>query len=247
METKDILMDVLKHTNSLGVLNKFAVHGTSKTTKVEAIDPDRLVVMKAEFKKPVKDFIGSFGVGSLPTLQSLVKVSNYQGEDATIHIKREERDGEEVPSALEFADADGNRDYFRFMSQKQIEQTMKVPAFKGVVWNLSIEPEARRVAQLSEAAGIYAGSNPNFSVKTEGSNLVVTIGMSDAGGRRIFAQNVDGKIENAWNWPLNIFLGILKLGGDISIHFSDQGACQIDVDSGIAVYKYILPALTNTD
>jgi hypothetical protein len=37
-------------------------------------------------------------------------------------------------------------------------------------------------------------------------------------------------------------LAILSLDGDKVMKFSDQGAMQIQVDSGLATYEYILPA-----
>ena len=43
-------------------------------------------------------------------------------------------------------------------------------------------------------------------------------------------------------WPVQQIQAILKLPGDKTMMFSDQGAAQIVVDSGIAVYEYILPA-----
>jgi hypothetical protein len=37
-------------------------------------------------------------------------------------------------------------------------------------------------------------------------------------------------------------MSILNLNGDITMKIADAGAMQITVDSGIAVYDYILPA-----
>jgi len=37
-------------------------------------------------------------------------------------------------------------------------------------------------------------------------------------------------------------MNILNLTGDITMKFSDMGAAMIEVDNGLAVYEYILPA-----
>jgi len=37
-------------------------------------------------------------------------------------------------------------------------------------------------------------------------------------------------------------LSIMDLPGDKTVRISDQGAAEITVDSGIAVYQYLLPA-----
>ena len=38
------------------------------------------------------------------------------------------------------------------------------------------------------------------------------------------------------------FIAIMNLTGDKTVRISDSGATKITVDSGIAVYDYILPA-----
>jgi len=45
---------------------------------------------------------------------------------------------------------------------------------------------------------------------------------------------------------LHQVLGILKLGmsGACVMNISDQGALQIAIDSGLATYDYILPAMS---
>ena len=45
-------------------------------------------------------------------------------------------------------------------------------------------------------------------------------------------------------FPISQVISILNLNGDATMKISDQGALQIIVDSGIAVYEYILPAMT---
>jgi hypothetical protein len=43
---------------------------------------------------------------------------------------------------------------------------------------------------------------------------------------------------------MNTVISILDLSGDKTFRISDDGAAQITVDSGLAVYNYILPAQT---
>ena len=80
------------------------------------------------------------------------------------------------------------------------------------------------------------------------SYLVVTVGAADGSytGKRIFATNVNGTLSQGYAWPLSQVLAILKLGMSSScvMQISARGALQISVDSGIAKYDYILPALT---
>ena len=60
-----------------------------------------------------------------------------------------------------------------------------------------------------------------------------------------FANNVEGTLNQGWSWPLSQVLANLKLGmsGMCVMQFSDQGALQISIDSGLGKYDYILPAM----
>jgi len=147
-----------------------------------------------------------------------------------------------------FKDADGNTDQYRFMSKEIIEQTLQTVKFKGVEWDVTLEPTKAKVNELQQVAGIYGGIEPNFTVKTEGTDLIVTVGAADGSftGKRTFAQNVNGEITEGYAWPLAQVLAILKLGmsGTCVMQISKKGALMISVDSGIGKYDYILPALT---
>jgi hypothetical protein len=58
----------------------------------------------------------------------------------------------------------------------------------------------------------------------------------------VFQGNVTGQLKRAWSYPAKQFASIMDLTGDKVVRISDDGAAQITVDSGVAVYNYILPA-----
>jgi hypothetical protein len=242
---KDVLLDIIKHTNGLGIIDNIKVSGTADGTKLAAMDKDKTVIMTAELHDVVAEFEGEFGLGSLGLLSSLIKLSNYGEPGASITVERSERQGEEMPTTLVFKDTGGGKDQYRFMSKKIVDEAMKVATFTGAHWNLQIQPALRSVSQLSEVAGIYSGVDPAFAVKTEDGNLIFEVGSTEGGvlGRRVFAENVDGELTTTWQFPLAQFLSIIKLGGTILVSFSSQGACKIEVDSGIGIYTYIMPAV----
>jgi hypothetical protein len=43
-------------------------------------------------------------------------------------------------------------------------------------------------------------------------------------------------------WPVKVFQSIMDLPGDKTVRISDAGAAEIVVDSGLATYRYLLPA-----
>ena len=58
----------------------------------------------------------------------------------------------------------------------------------------------------------------------------------------MFQANVGGSLTKPWKWPVKEFINIMDTVGDKKIRISDAGATEIVVDSGLAVYTYLLPA-----
>jgi len=248
MSTRDIVQDIVKHTAGLGFITSVKVTGTDESTTLDAMDADRTVILQAKLHNTVEEFNGEFGLGNLGFLAGVTGLGNYQTDDATVEVVARDRNGVSSPDHLMFKDADGNTDQYRFMSKEIIEQTLQTVKFKGVEWDVTLEPTKAKVNELQQVAGIYGGIEPNFTVKTEGTDLIVTVGAADGSftGKRTFAQNVNGEITEGYAWPLAQVLAILKLGmsGTCVMQISKRGALQISVDSGMAKYDYILPALT---
>jgi hypothetical protein len=248
MSTRDIVQDIVKHTAGLGFITSVKVTGTDESTTLDAMDADRTVILQAKLHNTVEEFNGEFGLGNLGFLAGVTALGNYQTDDATVDVVARDRNGVSSPDHLMFKDADGNTDQYRFMSKEIIEQTLQTVKFKGVEWDVTLEPTKAKVNELQQVAGIYGGIEPNFTVKTEGTDLIVTVGAADGSftGKRTFAQNVNGEITEGYAWPLAQVLAILKLGmsGTCVMQISKKGALMISVDSGIGKYDYILPALT---
>jgi len=248
MSTRDIVQDIVKHTAGLGFITSVKVTGTDESTTLDAMDADRTVILQAKLHNTVEEFTGEFGLGNLGFLAGVTALGNYQTDDATVDVVARDRNGVSSPDHLMFKDADGNTDQYRFMSKEIIEQTLQTVKFKGVEWDVTLEPTKAKVNELQQVAGIYGGIEPNFTVKTEGTDLIVTVGAADGSftGKRTFAQNVNGEITEGYAWPLAQVLAILKLGmsGTCVMQISKKGALMISVDSGIGKYDYILPALT---
>ena len=245
---KDILLDLVDHTAGLGFIENVKVIGTDAETTFEAMDPDRTVILNAKAHNPIPEFVGEFGMGNLGFLNGIVNLDSYKVDEATINVNNRERNSEQVLESLTFEDQYGNTDQYRFMSKEVVDQQLKTVKFRGVNWNVSFEPSKQSVQELAQIASIYVNIEPTFSVRTENGNVVIGVGTDDGSGhvgKRIFARNVAGELKQHWSWPLHQVLAILKLGmsGACVMNISDQGALQIAIDSGLATYDYILPAM----
>ena len=237
---KDYLQDIVKHTHSLGIIDLVKIVGTESVTAIEAVGEERTVIVNAQFHNPVPEFIGTFGMPNLSKLNTILGIPEYK-EDARLTITKKD----EAPTGIHFENSTGDfKNDYRFMSAEIVNDQLKTVKFKGVRWGVEIEPSVAAIQRLKFQAQANSGET-TFIAKTENNNLMFYFGdHSSHAGNFVFAHDVAGSLTKAWSWPLSAVISILSLSGDKMIRFSDEGAAQITVDSGLAIYNYILPAQT---
>lgn len=241
---KDILSDIVSHTQKLGFLNIVKVTGTEDKTLIDSMADDRSVIMYAETANPYPDMIGTFGMPQLEKLRYLLDGSEYQ-KDAKIEVTKAERNGNTMPVGIHFENKDGDfKNDYRFMNQEIINEKLKTVKFRGAKWDVEVKPQLNAIQRFAFQAGANT-EHTTFLAKTDGDKLKFTFGdVSTHGGEFVFATDVTGKLTKAWTWPVASVLSILK-AADVNntvMSFSNDGALQITLDSGIATYKYIIPA-----
>jgi hypothetical protein len=241
---KDILQDIVSHTQNLGFLTTVKVTGTDKTTTLNSMADDRSVIMEATTAAPYPDMMGVFGMPQLNKLKYLLDGAEYK-EDAKISVTTADRNGEQVLVGLHFENKDGDfKNDYRFMNTEVINEKMKTVKFRGVKWDVEIEPTVSAVQRFNFQAGAN-NEHPTFLAKTDNGNLKFIFGdASTHGGEFVFAMGVNGKLDRGWTWPVLPILSILKIAdvNNTKMSLSNEGAIQITLDSGLATYKYIIPA-----
>ena len=238
---KDYLQDIVQHTHSLGFIDLVKITGTDALTSIDAVSEDRIAIIQAQFHNPVPEFIGTFGMPNLGKLKTILDIPEYK-EDATIDITQKNT-GE--PDGISFKNKSGDfKNDYRLMTANVVTDKLKTVKFKGVKWGVEIEPTVAAIQRMRFMAQANA-EETTFIAKVENGNLVFYFGdHSSHAGNFVFAHDVAGSLTKAWNWPVGAVISILSLPGDKMIRFSDEGATQVTVDSGLAVYNYILPAQT---
>jgi hypothetical protein len=241
---QSILQDIVSHTQNLGFLTTVKVTGTAEGTTINSMADDRSVIMEATTAAPYPGMIGVFGMPQLNKLKYLLDGSEYK-EDAKISIVSAERNGEVVPVGLHFENKDGDfKNDYRFMPTEIINEKMKTVKFRGVKWDVEVEPSIAAVQRFNFQAGAN-NEHPTFLAKTEGDKLKFIFGdASTHGGEFVFATGVTGVLNRGWTWPVQSILSILKIAdvNNTKMSLSNEGAIQITLDSGLATYKYIIPA-----
>ena len=236
---RDYLLDLVQHTHDLGCIDLVKIVGDDKTTSISGLAEDLSVVVQAEFKNPVPEFMGTFGMPNLTKLKTLLNLQEYR-EDAKLTITKRAT-GE--PDGIAFENKNGDfKNSYRFMASEIVNDKLKTAKFKGVNWHIEFEPSVASILRLKMQMSANV-EEPNFQAKVENGDLKFFFGdHSTHAGNFVFQAGVSGTLKRAWSWPASQVSSILGLTGDKIMRISDDGAAQITVDSGVAVYNYILPA-----
>jgi len=239
---RDNLLDIVKNTYGLGIIDLVKINGTDSETAIEALAEDRSVIVKATMNKASTEFKGTFGMPNLGLLSVILNLPEYK-ENAKIELNTQERNGANVPVGIHFENANGNfKNDYRFMSQEIVNDKLKSVKMRDVNWNVEFTPGAGEISMMKS----MASANPQettFVAKTEGDDLKFYFGdHSSHAGSFVFQTGVGGTLSKAWSWPVQAVIGILSLTGDKTVRISDEGAAQITVNTGLTTYNYILPA-----
>jgi hypothetical protein len=239
---RDYLLDLVEHSHDLGCIQLIKITGSNTETTIIGLAEDKSVVLDAKFHKPVAEFMGTFGMPNLAKLKVLLNIAEYK-EGAEITVTHQERNGASAPVGLHFKNAVGDfKNDYRFMVSEIVNEKLKNAKMKEVPWAVEFEPSTASIMRLKMQAQANA-EELTFQTKTEDGHLKFLFGdHSTHAGDFVFQHDVEGKLTRTWHWPVAQFISIMNLTGDKTVRISDHGAAKITVDSGIAVYNYILPA-----
>ena len=236
---RDHLLDLVEHTHDLGVIDLVKITGDDKTTVISGLAEDRNVVVEGAFAQPHADFMGTFGMPNLSKLKILLNLQEYR-ENAQLSLTKKDTG---VADGINFENATGDfKNNYRFMAAEIVNEKLKTVKFKGVNWHIEFTPTVAAIQRLKMQAQANA-EEVNFTAKTDNGDLKFSFGdHSTHSGNFVFHAGVTGTLKRTWSWPIKTVISILDLTGDKTFRISDDGAAQITVDSGLAVYNYILPA-----
>jgi hypothetical protein len=241
----DYLKDIVQHTYGLGVISMIKVTGTKDSTQINAFDQaTKTVVLNAEFKAPIAEFQGVFGMPNLDRLNTILNIPEYR-ENAKITVaSQKDAEGTDVPASVNFENKTGDfKNAYRFMATAVINDQLKNVKMKPVKWGVEVTPTALSIQKLKFQAMAHSDAT-TFSSKTENGELKFFFGdQASHAGSFTFA-TTSGTLSKQLNWPVSVVNSILSLPGDKEFKISDDGVAEITVDSGLAVYHYMLPAQT---
>lgn len=240
---KDYLLDLIQHTQGLGVVDLVKIDGTDTETKVSAYADDRSVVVTGVLNAPIAEFKGVFGMPNLTKLKTILSFDDLYDDKAIINVTTKDDNGTQIPSAIHFETATGDfvNDY-RLMAKNIVEDKVKTVSFRGTTWDVQFAPTVDGIQRLKKQASANS-EELTFTTKTDNGDLKIYFGdPSTHSGNFIFQPGVAGNLSRSWQWPVKVFLAIMDLPGDKTVRFADAGAAEITVNSGLGTWQYLLPA-----
>ena len=243
---RDHLLDIVQHTYGLGVINMIKITGTATGTSVNAFDQaTKTVVLNAEFKAPIAEFVGVFGMPNLDRLNTILNIPEYKDGAKITVTSQQDADGVSTPAGVNFENKTGDfKNNYRFMSTAVINDQLKNVKMKQVKWGVDVVPTAASIQKLKFQTQAHSDATA-FSTKVENGDLKFYFGdHSSHAGSFTFAAGCGGALSKQLYWPVAVVNSILSLPGDKTFKISDEGVAEITVDSGLALYQYMLPAQT---
>lgn len=237
---KDILLDLVQHTHSLGIIDLILVNGTNDETSIKAVDDSATVIIEGKLNTPLPQFCGTFGMPNLTKLKTILGFSEYD-DSSIISVTSDNRNGETVPTTIHFETKNGDfiNDY-RLMGKAIAEERMRKAIFHGAKWDVEFQPSVQGIIRLKKQA-LANNDESYFTLRVENGDVKIFFGEpSSHSGNFVFQGGVSGSMLSSMQWPVKQFISILDLPGDKMIKICGRGAASITVNSGLAVYTYVL-------
>ena len=237
---KDNLQDLISHIHGLSDIDVIKIMGTDTETSFAAVSQDEngKIIIEGSFKNADPEFIGTFGMPNLNKLKTILGFDEYD-ENSKISTKR---DGD-IAKAIHFENKSGDfvNDY-RLMAESIVKEKVSTVIFKGAIWNIEFNPTVEGIGRLKKQQQANSEEN-RFKVKIENGDLKIHFGdPATHSGSFVFYPKVQGTLANVLQFPVNLVIQVLNMAGDKTMRISERGILEITIDSGIATYRYLIPA-----
>jgi len=246
---KDILLDIITHTHSLGVLPmlRLDIDDDSKVQICSNTDDKATCIMLANMHQPVTEFVAgrTIGMSNLEKLNLLLRNPEYE-KDGIITVVNGERNGENVSHTIDFKNAGGDfQNNYRLVGRNIVESKYTVPVFKGANWECEFTPSVAAINRMKLMTSVHNEENlVQIGTKETGGKHDLYLSWGDENthaGNFVFQENVGCEIKFN-SYISEILLKVLSLTGDITMSVTGNGLLKFRIDTGLGEYEYYFPA-----
>jgi hypothetical protein len=243
-----VLREIADQTGKLFKIIKFV--GTDDSTEFMANDEDKNLFVQGDFKIPVPELKGEFGIGELPLFNGFLRFPSYNGEGSKISVTREKKvyngkETDETVTEFKFRDKNNKGANYRTMSAQHKEIEDMATEIPEIPWTVSFIPEKSKISEFSELASLCKGIDDSFAVSLEDGNLIFSIGDSSDSthnAEMVFATGIDNVDLKKVSYPIERFLVMLKIvnGLKSEVRFTNRRIAGVFAESDNVNYRYFL-------
>lgn len=238
---KDNLQDLISHIHGLSDIDLIRIDGTSSETYFAAVcqKDDGKIVIEGKFTVADPEFIGTFGMPNLNKLKTILGFDEYD-EHAKVYTSRD--DG--IAKSINFESKSGDFiNNYRLMAEGIVKDKIPKITFKEPPYNVEFEPTVEGISRLKKQAQANS-EEQNFKIKLDNGDVKIIFGdPATHNGNFVFYPKVSGAMNYTLQFPVSLTIQVLNMAGNKKMRISERGMLDITIDSGLAIYRYLIPAV----
>jgi hypothetical protein len=242
MTIQAVLSDMLKQC-ALANIEVIKITGTDGETKVQTFDADKTIFIEGRFADVVPEFSGEFGITNLKMLTGLLGFANFQTDNADFKVRSREVNGVRALDQFEFKGA-GSKSVFKLMDVQHVPKQAEI---KNIPWDITLDEISKsKITEFQQFAGLYSEIDKQFTVTTDGSDLVAAFGQqasSTHSGAMVLAENITGSLTGGLTFPVDKFLMLMKIAQNAKsskLTFTSKGLLGVETVTNHGSYNYFL-------
>lgn len=239
MTIQKLFLDVLKFSN-VAKIDVLKVTPTDGKLRVQSYDGDRVLFIDAYTHDTYPEITGEFGLFNFKILRGLLNLPNFQSDTATFKIGTRKIDDGEFPDRIDFKGG-GTKATFRLMNKEVVPEQ---PTIVNIPWDITLTVAPAKMAEFQQMASLYSDVEGQFTVRSEGTDLLVDFGNDSASthsASMVLATDVDGALVAEMKFPIAHFLTLMKIGNDAKsseLRLTSKGLLGVVAATDYATYNY---------
>jgi hypothetical protein len=239
MTIQNLLLDVLKQSN-VAKIDILKVTPEKGKLHIQSFDADRVLFIDAITHEGYPEVTGEFGLFNFKILKGLLSMANFQSDSASFKVGTRKIEDGEFPDKFEFKGG-GTKATFRLMSKEVVPEQ---PTIVNIPWDITLVPTPSKLAEFQQMASLYNDVEGMFTVRTDGTDLVVNFGNDSASthsASMVLAEGVEGSLTSEMKFPISHFLTLMKLTSDAKatdVRLTSKGLLGVVAVSDYATYNY---------
>jgi len=245
---QNLIREMIKMTSPLKA-DGIKVVGSDTKTELSAVDEGKDLVVYMKPKKPIREFMGTFGIRQLRMLDNLLSHEPYRAQGMEIErFERKVTDSKgvvtdmEVPKLAKFRDGRGGSATFFFSHGAGVVGA----DYPSIDWHYELEPRKEAIEEFRKLATIFTTEDcSSFRMTLEDRKLKLSFGIEGQTtnhGEMIFEEDVRANLTTGLAWDVNRLISILKTVGtkNFKLAISNHKLLRIVTETDEASYEYWL-------